>query len=1327
MKKNIIKGFCKKSTLSLLMVFVYLISLTYTSGVYALGNDPVSVDFWDGTDNYTSLSNVLADLGSADENGYYHIKTANQLHAVIKYNGGGNKYKLDNNLYLNEDYKNSANWSYTNSPANEWSFNSSGWTNPQYKFYGTIDGCGYTVYGLYSNNDLGYNGLIGTVYDTTVIKNLNVWNSYVRGVRSTGIIIGGNFYNSPSTASITVEGCSVRYAVIDNVWDNSPSGGIIGITTRPTTINNCYVADVKFTSGVAAGNLDSSNNAYGCMGSFVGALYNSTSADTSVYNVNQGKIVTIKNSYAVNVVNASDNNTPVYICGIYRESATKYCFSITANNVYTDATKISENTAGTVKLLVSDNGANAVNPDDTNYPVKTVLADAIKGDNAKTVMSGLNWHDWHTVANDYPVYVDSTPENVWDGTDTYTSLNNVLEDLGAADESGYYHIKTANQLHAVIKYNGGGNKYKLDNDIYLNADYKNSENWTYANSPSNEWKFVSDNWTGPAYKFSGTIDGCGHTVYGLYSNDDKAYNGLIGTVYDTTVIKNLNVWHSYVRSVRTAGILIGGNFYNSPSTASITVENCSVRYATIDNVWNNAPSGGIIGVTTRKTEINNCAVADVKFISCAAASDHNAHGCLGSFVGALYANTSAATNVYNGGQGKQIVINNSYAVNVINASKNNTKVYPCGLYCENLSRGTWTFSITANNVYTDATEVSSSTAGNVKLLVSTDKVNAISPADSNYPIKEISSDSIIGIDAKTAMPALDWCKWSVIENDYPSPQGGHSLAHNPAVDATCADGGTLEYWTCIECNKKFSDADGSTEITTVVTTEAINHKNAQHFEEDENSCTEDGNIEYWYCPDCKKYSNKSDFSVILEESQVIVHKTNHLTGKMHYTAADASCEEDGHIEYWHCTDCDKYYTDENCQNEVSKESVVTERATGHKNTVFRPATEAGNTCLESGTVAHYECTDCNKKFSDAECKNELVTIESPSDKHYGRKVSEKAATCYESGTAEHFECIYCHKLFEDENCKKQTLLSKLTIPEIAHSVAKYVPETYAGCTSIGLKEHWYCKSCDSYFVNADLSDLNKVEYSKIIIPATGHTVSDNSSVDYDTNNHWQLCDKCGIEQNIKPHKLSSPVSVGDGNQRHCDCGYVLKEFLAEQNSVKVFADYGVFSSDTKISVEKLRSGMDYNQVISALPDTDSIEIYKVSASRGMLRVTPKGKVTVEIPVSKGYSGNVAIYSLGEDGTAKRINADIDRANAVATLDLYGLGTFVVADLGVDGMIVNTDREETENENSDIPSVEIPKTGESNALIMFVVTAIVAGFIIITDTSYKVLKELGKEE
>jgi hypothetical protein len=74
-------------------------------------------------------------------------------------------------------------------------------------------------------------------------------------------------------------------------------------------------------------------------------------------------------------------------------------------------------------------------------------------------------------ANTIGFYASATETtNVWDGTDTYADLAAVLAELNQ-DADGYYHITTPNQLHAVIKYNGGGNKYKLDNDLYyqLNA------------------------------------------------------------------------------------------------------------------------------------------------------------------------------------------------------------------------------------------------------------------------------------------------------------------------------------------------------------------------------------------------------------------------------------------------------------------------------------------------------------------------------------------------------------------------------------------------------------------------------------------------------------------------------------------------------------------------------------------------------------------------------------------------------------------------------------------------------------------------------------------
>lgn len=54
----------------------------------------------------------------------------------------------------------------------------------------------------------------------------------------------------------------------------------------------------------------------------------------------------------------------------------------------------------------------------------------------------------------------------------------------------------------------------------------------------------------------------------------------------------------------------------------------------------------------------------------------------------------------------------------------------------------------------------------------------------------------------------------------------HTLVHHAAVDATCTEKGMGEYWKCEgtdACNKMFSDANGTTEITEILITEAIGH------------------------------------------------------------------------------------------------------------------------------------------------------------------------------------------------------------------------------------------------------------------------------------------------------------------------------------------------------------------------------------------------------------------------------------------------------------------------------------------------------------------------
>ncbi len=1339
MKKNFIKKLWRKSTLSLLMVLIYLISLTYTSGVYALtGTDPLSIDYWDGKDDYSSLAAVLAELGETDSRGYYHIKTANQLHAVIRFGGGENKYMLDNDLYLNENYQNYKNWNFDNPPANNWGLSGTG-----YSFSGTIDGDGHTIYGYFNKGaSVSYVGLIPIVNWNTgdtqnvTIKNLHMENAVQQGNTASGFFIGATHWSG--RGSVTIEGCSVRNSNLHMIWGGNYAGTFVGTVSNnsPVIIRNCAASDIEFDIRE-----NHSVLGYATIGSFVGSSYCNTNSKYT-FNGDQARAVKIYNSYAVNCINKKTNK-PVYVCGILREgNGSLYSYCMTASNVYTDATEIPTNVAGTVKLLVTEDGTSAVAPESEAYPIKTVTADGIKGDSAKTAMPSLDWEQWKTAENGYPYFVPKAPPVIWDGKDDYANLDAVLAELGAADSDGYYHIKTANQLHAVIRLGGGDNKYKLDNDLYLNDGWDYYSSWTFDTPAPNDWGL-----SGTGYSFSGTIDGAGHTIYGYFNKagDDKTtptpgqYVGLIPVVNwnkgDTqnVTIKNLHMENAVQQGNTASGLFIGATHY--VGEGSVTIEGCSVRNSVMHLIWGDTHQvGAFVGTASNKTPvvIKNCAVTDVIFDARAYGSVMG-YSTLGSFVGSTYCNTNS-NYTFNAAQAAAVKIYDSYAVNCINKHANKP-VYICGILREGYG-SLYSYCVTASNVYTDATEIPTNVKGDVKLLVTEDGNTEVAPANPAYPIRTIAADEIKGDDAKTAMPLFEWCEWSTVAKDYPVPEKKHALQLEQGTPASCNVGGTEDYWRCIECKKMFGDDKGENEISSVGTLEPINHKNAEHYTEKQVSCTENGNIEYWYCPDCKKYSTNADFTAICEQSVVIIPKTNHKGGKMHYTEISASCEEDGHIEYWHCTDCDKYYTDEACTNEVSKEAVITEIATGHKNPVYRSATAAGNSCLEPGTIAHYECLDCNKYFEDEACKKELISIEAPTDKHASQKISQKLPTCYKTGMKEHFECIYCHKCFEDEECKNQVTVSSLTIPEINHSNAKYNPQTASGCITLGLKEHWHCPDCDGYFVKSDLSDANKVDYSDLIIEAHGHITSEETVIDYDDEKHWQLCDVCGIEINHKAHKLAAPVSVYGGVERICECGYSLKKVNINLNRVNISADYGVFDAEATLNVERITSGTKYEKALTAIGEkVDAMKVYDVSASKGLLKVLPSGKVKITLPVSKSYSGNVAIYFIDENGVAKKLNAEIKRTKEVANLDLYGLGTFAVADLGVTSDMLITGNNSGEGvQNNDDASIEsntnseIPNTGDTSKILIFIVTTVVAGFILITSrTVLKISKLKSRKE
>lgn len=77
---------------------------------------------------------------------------------------------------------------------------------------------------------------------------------------------------------------------------------------------------------------------------------------------------------------------------------------------------------------------------------------------------------------------------------------------------------------------------------------------------------------------------------------------------------------------------------------------------------------------------------------------------------------------------------------------------------------------------------------------------------------------------------------------------------------------------------------------------------------------------------------------------------------------EASCTEEGNIEYWHCSTCNKYFSDAEGISEISLESTVL-KAKGHT-VVIDPAVEATNT--STGLTEGSHCSVCNAVIKEQE-------------------------------------------------------------------------------------------------------------------------------------------------------------------------------------------------------------------------------------------------------------------------------------------------------------------------------------------------------------------------
>lgn len=264
-----------------------------------------SNDIWDG-----SVASGFA-RGTGTESDPYIIETAEQLAYLASSVNSGNDYwdeyiKLENDIVLN-DTSNWEQWGTVNgdesiiAPANTWEPIG----NLSSAFQGGFDGDGHKISGIYINTDNDYQGLFG--YAMSVVENLGIEKSYIKGKSYVGSVFGCNEYG----AAIKCYNSGFIINTDDYV------GGIVGVATG-CRLNDCY------NNGTVSGN-DRVGGVVGSGGT-VSFCYNtgSVSGNQLVGGVS-GNASQVNDSY--NIGNINGNKCVGGVAGEIGYGKAEYCYN----------------------------------------------------------------------------------------------------------------------------------------------------------------------------------------------------------------------------------------------------------------------------------------------------------------------------------------------------------------------------------------------------------------------------------------------------------------------------------------------------------------------------------------------------------------------------------------------------------------------------------------------------------------------------------------------------------------------------------------------------------------------------------------------------------------------------------------------------------------------------------------------------------------------------------------------------------------------------------------------------------------------------------------
>ncbi len=347
--------------------------------------------------------------------------------------------------------------------------------------------------------------------------------------------------------------------------------------------------------------------------------------------------------------------------------------------------------------------------------------------------------------------------------------------------------------------------------------------------------------------------------------------------------------------------------------------------------------------------------------------------------------------------------------------------------------------------------------------------------------------------------------------------------------------------------------------------EDCTHANLEHHAATENN-TCDPHIEYWYCPDCKTYFTDAACTNEIRKSKLddgMTKDKNKHTALKKVPSKAATCTEEGNIEHWYCSGCGNYYTDSKGTAKTTHAKVTTKKA---DHDYYWVADEVANVHYEkcrvcgktSGTRNHSggtasckaqaKCEKCGASYGELDATNhvnfEYKNVVKPTETTKGytgdkycadcgafiekgteyctggckdlKLVKGTPKTCTADGTIDYYECPKCHNIYRDE---KGTIL--LTEADLVDK-----------CTGHDLHPG------PDFFGNINMNNLKQFAHDRLgmSLPQIVQMIRDGTfdldhiigtikikDIDHchDDTDHWLGCQRCGKTLEDLRDELSS--------------------------------------------------------------------------------------------------------------------------------------------------------------------------------------------------------------